>query len=324
MQTNKSEVRSLPGENRNMVILAVSDVHLGYSDSNAAKFQDFLRYVTKMNNVSHLVLLGDIVDMWRRDVSGLFLENENYDVLPLLTQIEYNNVEIDYVGGNHDYHMGRLNDVDYPFKFYQKNGVTIPEDGVNYVFKHGYDFDLKQSEVLSELLCYNFSDDAGNLRSEIWNVITSRHDVSAIYQELDRLIKDNHFVANTALQNGKSLRQEYLEYLMAPPNERMERDEKCLSSVRPEMGNPFKPEEEKAADSVQEDQVLIFGHTHRPFANDDRRLFNTGSWLKSEPNPYTYVSIEDKKVCLMQFDGDKVTDVTALDPPFKKHYKINA
>jgi UDP-2,3-diacylglucosamine pyrophosphatase LpxH len=57
-----------------MAIIVTSDQHLGYTNSNVDVFSEFLSYVSTRDDVTDFVLLGDFVDMWRRDVSGLFLE----------------------------------------------------------------------------------------------------------------------------------------------------------------------------------------------------------------------------------------------------------
>ena len=69
-----------------MAIIAVSDLHLGFDASDKAAFIQFLRKLQSDPNVTDLVLLGDIVDMWRRDSSRVFLEN--HDVLDLIIELD--------------------------------------------------------------------------------------------------------------------------------------------------------------------------------------------------------------------------------------------
>jgi UDP-2,3-diacylglucosamine pyrophosphatase LpxH len=58
--------------------IVTSDQHLGYVNSNVDDFKKFLEYISSIKNeVESLVILGDFVDMWRRDASGLFLENSD-------------------------------------------------------------------------------------------------------------------------------------------------------------------------------------------------------------------------------------------------------
>ncbi len=56
-------------------MFVVSDQHLGYENSDKKSFNQFLDSLLNEREVTDLVLLGDVVDMWRRDASGVFLEN---------------------------------------------------------------------------------------------------------------------------------------------------------------------------------------------------------------------------------------------------------
>jgi UDP-2,3-diacylglucosamine pyrophosphatase LpxH len=87
---------------------------LGYSNSDKLAFNQFLDVIAKDGEVTHLVLLGDVVDMWRRDSSGVFLENrETMDKIMNLKQ----RIKVYYVAGNHDFHVLRLQNFAYPFTF---------------------------------------------------------------------------------------------------------------------------------------------------------------------------------------------------------------
>ncbi|MGI0059503.1 MAG: hypothetical protein ACREBJ_07020, partial [Nitrosotalea sp.] len=57
-----------------MSIIIVSDTHLGYERSSHVIFEKFLDMLKDKEDLTDLVILGDFVDMWRRDVSGIFLE----------------------------------------------------------------------------------------------------------------------------------------------------------------------------------------------------------------------------------------------------------
>src|SRR3989442_1202698 len=69
-----------------MVIVVTSDQHLGYSNSNVNDFFKFLVYILERKDVTDFVILGDFVDMWRRDISGIFLEN--HDILEKILDIK--------------------------------------------------------------------------------------------------------------------------------------------------------------------------------------------------------------------------------------------
>src|SRR5579863_2116536 len=69
-----------------LAIVAVSDQHLGIETADKAAFIRFLDQLQSDAGVTDLVLLGDVVDMWRRDASGIFLENK--DVLDQIVLLQ--------------------------------------------------------------------------------------------------------------------------------------------------------------------------------------------------------------------------------------------
>ena len=119
-----------------MVTVCVSDVHLGYRHCRREAFLRFLEALAGWREVGRLVLLGDIMDMWRRDMAGVVLESA--PVLSRLVALS-SRIRVYYVAGNHDYHLGGLRNFNYPFSFSRK--LTLREGGVVYRFSHGYEFD---------------------------------------------------------------------------------------------------------------------------------------------------------------------------------------
>ena len=268
-----------------MVTLAVSDIHLGYSESNVDAFNAFLRETIKRNDVEAFVILGDCIDMWRRDVSGLFLENHQTTELILALKQK---TDFHYVVGNHDYHLQDLVDHKYPFQF-EKN-LTLPKKDVTYVFKHGWEFDDEQSVPVMELLCDNLSDEGGQIRSDIWTWITARaKDLKSIEQVIKKNSEKGFFFFHKNTE-----RIQYFQRLLTPPKDR--------------LSTAFSGVEKKAAASVEEGQLLIFGHTHRPFVSPSQNLVNTGSWVSDEKTFNTWVELDGKNIRLMQFG---VGDITA-------------
>ena len=92
-----------------MGIIAVSDVHLGYlkeddskqSLSNKSGFCDLLRDIEARDDIDRLVICGDMLDMWRRDMVGVTIEN--LDVLNMLQSLsDKKKIKVYYLAGNHD------------------------------------------------------------------------------------------------------------------------------------------------------------------------------------------------------------------------------
>ena len=269
-----------------MVILAVSDVHIGYSNSNADAFDAFLKESIGRPDVGTLVILGDCFDMWRRDVSGIFLEN--HEILQSILAIKQKK-DVHYIVGNHDYHFLHLTDHNYPLVF--EKDLTLQGDGIVYVFKHGWEFDDEQCPPVMEALCDNLSDESGQIRSDIWNVITSvSQKTGQDFKLVEDVVKRNCGKFECIFERH---RDEYLQRLITPPVARV--------SVA------FGSVEEKAAKSVETGQLLVFGHTHRPFVSPTQNLANTGSWISDEKTFNTWVELDGKNIRLMQYGIGDIT-----------------
>ena len=98
-----------------MKVIVASDQHLGSANSDKTAFNAFLDSLRQDDQLTHFVLLGDVVDMWRRDASGVFLEN--YDTISKILALQSKAVQVFYIAGNHDYHVLSLQLPSYPFRF---------------------------------------------------------------------------------------------------------------------------------------------------------------------------------------------------------------
>jgi UDP-2,3-diacylglucosamine pyrophosphatase LpxH len=70
----------------------------------------------RLRNGGELVLLGDIIDMWRRDFVKAIMESE--PVISKLIEMK-SKVSIHYLEGNHDFHMLRMGNIlgeKFPFR----------------------------------------------------------------------------------------------------------------------------------------------------------------------------------------------------------------
>ncbi len=258
-----------------MVIVVASDQHLGYANSNVKEFESFLDGLAGRSDVTDLVILGDFVDMWRRDVSGLFLEYHSIVEKVLALQQK---MRVRCVAGNHDYHLLKLQDHGYPLIF--EPFATIQGENFTYVLRHGWEFDLAQQKPVMELLCDNMSDEGGKIRSDFWDALRS-------------LGKDI-WGSITDLSDFHGGRDKYIAHLLTPPKERL----------LPYIGDV----EKRALASVGSGEILIFGHTHRPFVNSDKNVANSGSWVSDEDITNTYVELEGKEIHLMQYGKGEITD----------------
>jgi len=244
---------------------------LGYANSDKAAFNAFLDELAQENDVTHLVLLGDFVDMWRRDASGVFLEG--YDTIAKLLALKSRGVEVVYVAGNHDYHVLDLTNPGYPIKFSKE--LVLNDGSVNYRLVHGYEFDPEQKIPSMAFLCRVMSDTGGALENHLW---TDFNSLNSIFSKIEPgFIKaDIGAVA---------------ERLHRPPEDRLKESLGHINST--------------ACKQVKPGEILIFGHTHVPFINKEENVVNTGSWVK-DSNPYdTYVELKDGKPHLYVYGPPK-------------------
>jgi len=265
-------------------VIVCSDQHLGYVNSKAEDFSKFLDYIANRTDIETLVILGDLVDMWRRDVSGLFLEYSGF--IDRFLKIRKTGIKIYIISGNHDYHLLRLQAPSYQFEFSRDLVLPSGKEGLTYVFKHGWEFDFAQQPLLMEALCHNMSDEAGDARSRIYNSL---------------MILKDHI---SDLVNFHGGNEGYVKHLMTPPETRLK---PYLTSV-----------EANACASRGDNEILIFGHTHRPFVSDDKRVINTGSWICEPQSNYvfnTFAELDGEQIRLMHFVDENTSpeDITSKE-----------
>ncbi len=225
-----------------------------------------------------MVLLGDLVDMWRRDASGVFLEN--HDTVAKILSLKSKGVQVFYVAGNHDYHVLNLNNPSYPLEF--RKEVNLTEGQFNYRFVHGYEFDPEQKVTLMALLCRVMSDRDGALETNLW---TDFNNLNNIFSKIEP-----SFVKADLAKITERLRRR--------PEDRLK---DSLAKINLAACNEVKPGE-----------VLIFGHTHAPFINKAENVVNTGSWVKDAVIHNTYVELSGGKPRLFVFGGHEITERTEL------------
>jgi len=261
------------------MILVVSDVHLGYEKCNCDAFLNLLEKFQD-TKIDHLVLLGDILDLWRRNNAELVKENN--EILYKLNNL--NADKIHYIAGNHDYYILDLNKryytIDSDKKYNIGSNVTVSKSlrledgGESFFFIHGYELEallwefpgsIEMYEKFNNEMCYN-KDTVGEFLSKIWGAIGF-------------LTKKHRFMRT--MTNG--------------PLERENIDK--LDEFATYSGKNFllgmKPHEN-----------LIFGHTHRPFIKKDRKVANTGSWVDELPDKEkqnSYVEIKNGEMELKYF-----------------------
>ncbi len=255
------------------MIIVVSDVHLGCKVSNR---ESFLRFLEKCDTpaIDHLVLLGDILDFWRRNNSCVIMENEA--ILEKLASLHAKNVH--YVVGNHDYLIMRISkryEDHYPLQV--TRSLRLEDGGNPFYFIHGYELDvlanmeplsIESYEKFCERMCFS-EDILGTYVSNLWTIIENRR---GSWWRL-KTIGDQP-ASSTSIEKINNLARSKSKYLLLGmhPGER-----------------------------------LVFGHTHMPFISEDGMVANTGCWMCDPEKPNvqnTYLKIENGTMELKTFDED--------------------
>jgi UDP-2,3-diacylglucosamine pyrophosphatase LpxH len=253
-----------------MKVIVTSDQHLGYQNSDKESFKQFLNQLNQDPTVTDFVLLGDVVDMWRRDVSGVFLEN--WDVIKIVMALK-EKMNVYYVAGNHDFHVLRLLNHNYPFNFLMN--LTIHDESWTYKFLHGWEFDPDQAPPIMEALCRVMSDETGNFESGAWVTLTRNRSDLFLPVEKKRI-------------------REKTEHLQINPEARLA---STIASI-----------EKRACASVQPGEIVVFGHTHKPFVNEKENVVNSGSWVTDAAIHNTYVELTKGKPRLLVFGGQEIRE----------------
>ena len=265
------------------MIVAVSDVHLGVAGleslaSGRAEFRRFLRHLRDEVRPDHLVLNGDVEDLWRRDLRTL--TRENYDVFSLLSELRAAGIAVHYVLGNHDWyarHDARAREEPYYETEYAVD-LTLETDGPAYPFLHGHQFDPVPREWYFDKLALVSDDAVGAAFSEKWAVVADADDNVDLAVTVGKLLYDR-------ITQG-SWDHRVLE---------MDRCETDLQlGVQP-------PGSARYVASNPDTDWLCLGHTHEAGIAEDANVANSGSWLGDR---HTYLMLTDAPRLMEWNDGD--------------------
>lgn len=255
------------------MIIVVSDVHLGTQNSNKKEFMSFLE-TCNSNEVEHLVLLGDILDFWRRNNAQVVVENS--DVLEKIGHLKAKKVH--YVVGNHDYYVLRLSRRyanDY-FHFPVSKSLRLTDGDSKFYLTHGYELEvlanlepisIENYESFCDRMCFS-EDVLGEYASNLWNWYENRKGA---------------WWKMKVIKTGPQIREE----LNRIKTLAMAKGKYMLLGMHP-------------------GEKLVFGHTHDPFVSDDGMVANSGCWFNEfnrSSHRNTYIRIEGGKAEVKVYDG---------------------
>ncbi|MBU7021386.1 MAG: UDP-2,3-diacylglucosamine diphosphatase [Theionarchaea archaeon] len=253
------------------MIVALSDVHLGFSCCEEGPFRRFLQEISLNPRVDHVVLMGDILDMWRRDPAKLLIDYT--DILELLSNMQKSK-NVQYVVGNHDYHMIEVSEnIKRKYNLDVGMEALIPYGDYTYYFVHGHQFEFPDSldsyQQFADILCMG-DDNTGRTADALWN--------------LYRMC----FPHLTTPKKGRLKRK--FRNAVNLPSERLEK--RVLDRIQKEAVKKREKFEDKIGDCF-----IVYGHTHRPYVDLNQKLANSGSWANDASTPHlkkdTYITIKE-------------------------------
>ena len=147
----------------------ITDSHIGYAKQKV-DFMDLVDVLRRDYGCELIILLGDILDFWRRGIDYVISKNKH------LIKFLINSPDIYYIRGNHDYVVDRI--ISKPI--YDKIQLNLLNNvGMDTIYlKHGYDIDVNMSSNclslnqyldIAEKLCYT-NNIVGEVLSDIWNI----------------------------------------------------------------------------------------------------------------------------------------------------------
>jgi UDP-2,3-diacylglucosamine pyrophosphatase LpxH len=259
IQSDSSHIDSLNDDKDNSVdntrprvididkAIIISDVHIGYEKSNARAFADFLSdCIAKGTSKDYsLFILGDLWDLWRKH--DIIYSKESDDILYLINQFK----EVYYLPGNHD-HITLDAAQNYPdFNCYNiAKYYRVRSGDKNFFLVHGHEL-----EVISKLISMKLSE-----YDKISDQLCRMNDTEG------KIASYLHETFHKVFTKGQPQITDFLQ--TAEQRKGMDAIDKFAKSKAryPLLG-------------MQLDDILIFGHTHRPYIDYENNVINTGAWI---------------------------------------------
>ena len=227
--------------------IIISDVHIGYEKSNASAFVDFLSDCISRGTSKEysLFILGDLWDLWRKH--DIIYSKESDDILYLINQFK----EVYYLPGNHD-HIVLDAAQNYPdFNCYNiAKYYRVRSGDKNFFLVHGHEL-----EVISKLISMKLSE-----YDKISDQLCRMNDTEG------KIASYLHETFHKVFTKGQPQITDFLQ--IAEQRQGMDAIDKFAKSKAkyPLLG-------------MQLNDILIFGHTHRPYIDIQNSVVNTGGWL---------------------------------------------
>lgn len=257
------------------MIIVISDVHLGYEKCNKDAFKEFVSSYLVSEEIDHLILLGDIMDFWRKSPKTILRENRD-----IFSTLESLDAQKHYIIGNHDYTFCQTKQ----FHFRVAKELSLRSGEKRFRFIHGHQIEyshvLSFYEGLCRVLCTG-GDGAEQILNKAWDFYSqnlkrgSRVYSESGLEELSREELDQFVGSILEYPEEKPVYSVAVKGLAAQYRERVGMD--------PEV-------------------TLVYGHTHAPYVEETE--VNCGCWVSDSGRPNSYVTIVDGTVTVDYWDQE--------------------
>lgn len=323
-----------------------SDLHFGYEKFNKTEFEGFLTYLENKSDLSKLLILGDIFDLWRADA----IDSVTFG-WPYIERLRNLKVETHYVIGNHDYHnwiscqaAGRTNflwmNIDYPCQIFDSVFVThgdyfdvyalktkIVQDAIYGVYEAIYHGDKTTVRVLERyfydpvMLLYHWlqlyhkkpelakaDPVAGYLRPFV--DIDSKQEVGKLEKGVKFLNEHPEIgVPMFVPAYSRPALKAELPRLKKPVTRKARTSLVSIDTSAPTrnlISSETPFEMAKKISGNANFTSVMFGHTHRAENKASQHWWNTGSWVEGES---TFAEIENGNIHLYRFKNGSKTEI---------------
>lgn len=232
--------------------VVAGDLHLFHGGTEVEAIEQFIGSLER-DPPDLLVLGGDIYELWRRDLSGVTWSASEYT--SRFKDLEERGVKVVLLVGNHDSYILRHLDMSAGYPFEPQLDFETTLDGQDIFVTHGHKYEPQYAPPVDDALALT-DDHAGGLIDFIW---------------------ENRPAPGNPLETaGLAALGPAASYL----------DPESLSK----NGLRKLPIEEGIMFESGEDEWGIYGHTHEPFVDRERKIANWGSMTAGQA---TYLEIVD-------------------------------
>ena len=229
--------------------IVISDLHLGYDKSNKIAFMDFLSdNISKgVSKEYSIFVIGDLWDLWRKH--DIIYSEESDEVLALNNQFK----DVYYLPGNHD-HITLDAAHNFPeFNCYNiNNHFRVRSGEKNFFLVHGHELEVESKLISMKLSEYNkISDELCRMNDTEGKIASYLHETfHKVFRQGQPQITD--FLQTAEQRQGMDAIDRF-----------------AISKAKyPLLGMQFT-------------DILIFGHTHRPYIDLENNVVNTGAWISN-------------------------------------------